>query len=62
MSFNIIETNINLTWFEDCVTSPATGERKIAITDTKLNVLTVTLSTQDNLKLLNQLKSGLKKD
>ena len=53
MSFNIIEINISLTWFEDCIISSATGERKIAITDTKLNVLTVTLSTQDNLKLLN---------
>ena len=31
------------------------------ITDIKLYVPVVTLSTQDNLKLLKQLKSGLKK-
>ena len=31
------------------------------ITDTKLNVLVVTLSTQDNAKKLEQLKSGFKK-
>ena len=32
-----------------------------AITDTKLPVPVVTLSTQDNAKLLQQLKSGFKK-
>ena len=31
-----------------------------AITDTKLYVLVVFLSTQDNVKLLDQLKSGFK--
>ena len=31
---------------------------KLAITDTKLYVQFVTLSTQDNAKLLEQLKSG----
>ena len=31
-----------------------------SITDTKLYVLVVTLSTQDNAKLLQQLKSGFK--
>ena len=33
----------------------------MAITDTKLYVLVVTLSTQDNAKLLEQLKSGFKR-
>lgn len=32
-----------------------------AITNTKLYVLVVTLSTQDNVKILQQLKSGKKK-
>ena len=33
----------------------------IAITDTKIYVQVVTLSTQDNTKLLQQLKSGFKR-
>ena len=33
---------------------------KFKITETKLHVLVVTLSTQDNAKLLQQLKSGFK--
>ena len=36
----------------------ANQETKFAITDTKLYVPVVTLSTQDNAKLLQQLKSG----
>ena len=35
-----------------------TGAGICAITDTKLYVLVVTLSTQDNIKLLQELKSG----
>ena len=34
---------------------------RLAITDTKLNVPVVTLSTQDNTKLLQQLESGFKR-
>ena len=34
---------------------------KFTITDTKLYVPVVTLSTQDNIKLLKQLESGFKK-
>ena len=36
-------------------------EPAIAITDTKLYVLVVIVSTQNNAKLLKQLKSGLKR-
>ena len=36
-------------------------EPAIAITDTKLYVLVIILSTQNNAKLLKQLKSGLKR-
>ena len=41
--------------------SSATGETKFKITETKLYVPVVTLSTQDNAKLLQQLKSGFKR-
>ena len=37
------------------------GATKFAITDRKLYVPVVTLSTQDNAKLLQQLKSGFKR-
>ena len=45
-----------LNWSEDCVISSATGAIKFKITDTKLYVPVVTLSTQYNEKLLQQLK------
>ena len=37
------------------------ARQKFAITETKLYVPVITLSTQDNAKLLQQLKSGLKR-
>ena len=55
------EVNLILTWSKDCVISSATGETKFKITETKLYVPVVTLSTQDNVKLLQQLKSGFKR-
>ena len=55
------EVNLILTWSKDCVITNSTGEEKFAITETKLDVPVVTLSTKDNEKLLQQLKSGLKK-
>ena len=42
------------------VNTNSTGERRFAITDTKLYIPVVTISTQDNAKLLQQLKSGFK--
>ena len=36
-------------------------KEKFAITETKLDVSVLTLATQDNAKLLQQLKSGFKK-
>ena len=50
-----------MTWSKDCDITNSTGEGKFAITETKLYVHVVTLSTKDNEKLLQQLKSGLKK-
>ena len=55
------EVNRILTWSKDCVITNSIGEGKFAITKTKLYVPVVTLSTKDNEKLLQQLKSGLKK-
>ena len=46
------EINLILTWYEDCVISSETGATKFKITDTNLYVPVVTLSTQDNEKLL----------
>ena len=50
-----------MTWSKNCVVSSATGETKFAITETKLYVPVVTLSTEDNAKLLQQLKSNFKR-
>ena len=55
------EVNLELNWSKDCVIINSTGERKFAITDTKLYVPVVTLLTQDNTKLLQQLKSDFKR-
>ena len=54
------EVSLILTWSSTCVITNSTGIGKFEITDTKLYVPAVTLSTQDNVKLLEQLKSGLK--
>ena len=47
-----------LTWSSTCVITNSTGAGKFAIADTKLYVPAVPLSTQDNAKLLQQLKFG----
>ena len=47
------EVNLILTWSRDCVITNSTSAGKFAITETKLHVPVVTLSTQDNAKLLN---------
>ena len=54
------EVNLILTWSSACVITNSIGGRTFEITDTKLYVPVVTLSTQDNSKLLQQLKSGFK--
>ena len=55
------EVNLIFTWSPTCLISSATGETKFKITETKLYVRVVTLSTQDNAQLLQQLKSGFKR-
>ena len=46
------EVNLILTWSSTCVIANSTGAGRLAITDTKLYVPVITLSTQDNSKLL----------
>ena len=55
------EINLILTWSSTCVNTNSTGAGRFAKTETKLYVPVVTLSTQDNAKLLQQLKSGFKR-
>ena len=55
------DVNLILTWSKDCVITNSTGEGKFAITEIKLYVPVVTLSTKDNEKLLQRLKSDFKK-
>ena len=58
------EINLILTWSTNCVivsTNVANQNATFEITDTKLYVPVVTLLTQDNSKLLQQLKSGFKR-
>ena len=59
MSLINCKVNLILTWPPTCVIS--FGEKKIKITKAKLYVLFVTLSTQGNTKLLEQLKFGFKR-
>ena len=54
------ELNLILTWSWNCVITNSTDPGRFVITGTKLYVSVVTLSTQDNSKLLQQLKSDFK--
>ena len=55
------EVNLIFTWSSTCVITNSTGAGTFAITDTKRYVPVVTLSTQENTKFLQQLKSGFKR-
>ena len=64
MSLINCEVNLILTWSEDCVivyTNIANQAATFIITEANLYVPVVTLSTQDNAKLLPQFKSGFKR-
>ena len=50
------KVNLILTWSEDCVITNSTGKGKFKTTETKLYFPVVTLSTQDNAKLLQHIK------
>ena len=58
------EINLILPWSEKCVivsTDFANQNAKFPLSESKFYVTVVTLSTQDNAKLLQQLKSGFKR-
>ena len=55
------EISLDLTSSENCAISSATGKAKFAIADAKLYVPVITLSKEDNIKLLKQLESGFKR-
>ena len=64
MSLINCEVNLTLNWSENCVivyTNVANQGATFQITETKLYVPVVIFSTQDNAKLLPQLKSGFKR-
>ena len=55
------EVKLILTWSSTCVITNSNGAGTFAITNTKLYVPVVTLSTQENTKFHQQLKSGFKR-
>ena len=55
------EVNLILTWSSTCGITNSTGAETFEITDAKLYVPVVTLSTKENAKLLQQLKSDFKR-
>ena len=55
------EVNLILTWSSTCVITNSTGAGTFAITDTRLYVPDVTLSIQENTKLLQLIKSDFKR-
>ena len=64
MSLINCEVNFILRWSSTCVliaTNIQNQAATFAITDTKLYVPVVTLSTQENTKFFQQLKSGFKR-
>ena len=58
---NFQRINLILTQSSTCVITNSTGAARFEITDAKLYVPVITLSTQGNAKLLQQLKSGFKR-
>ena len=63
MSLISCEINLDLNWSKNftIVANNKNQDRTFSVTDTKLYVPVVSSSTQDNTKLLQQLKSGFKR-
>ena len=66
ISLSNCEINLILTWSTNCFIIDAPVNNQVptfAITDTKIgkSIFVVTLSTQDNAKLLQKLQSGFKR-
>ena len=52
---------LELSWIKDCILSNAKNTAKFAVTDTKLHVPIVTLSTKDSANLAKQLNEGFER-
>ena len=55
------KVHLELNWIEDCIFSSAENSAKFEITDAKLHVLIVILSTKDSVNLTKQLNEGFKR-
>ena len=55
------KVELSLTWYENCILSNVAGNSTFKITDAKLYVPVVTLSTEDNAKLSKLLTEGFKR-
>ena len=55
------KVHLELNWIEDCILSSAGNSTKFEITDAKLHVPIVTLSTKDSANLTKQLNEGFKR-
>ena len=55
------KVELSLTWDPNCVLCTSAGAPTFTITDAKLYVAIVTLSTEDNAKLSKGLREGFKK-
>ena len=53
--------DLGLNWIEDCILSSSGDSAKFEITDAKLHVPIVTLSTKDSVNLTKQLSEGFKR-
>ena len=54
------KVHLGLNWIEDCILSSSGDSAKFEITDAKLHVPIVTLSTKDSVNLTKQLSEGFK--
>ena len=61
MSLINCKIHLDLNWIEDCILSSAGDSAKFKISDAKLHVPIVTLSTKDNVNLTKQLSNGFKR-
>ena len=63
MKISLINYKINLilNWSANCFICEGNRATNFVITDAKIYIPVVTLSTNDNIKLLRQLKSGFKR-
>ena len=55
------KVHLELNWIEDCILSSAGDSSKFEITDAKLHVLIVTLSTKESVDLTKQLNERFKR-